>query len=497
MSSNIPIKFPLYIKILLWFFLNLLVLGLAFYAFLTMHMNLGWDTLLMGRVGERLRAVGEVISRELTESTQEEWNPVLDRFSNAYQVTFRLFSHDGNQMAGPPVDLPPTVMQKFSERFTGPGRGMGGLRLAESRPQSVDASGFRPETRFLLKTKKPTRYWTGMDIASPKPGFGPRKTTLLIEAKAIHGNGLFLDLRHLGMIVLAAVMLSALVWLPFVTTLTRSLKHLTRITERIAEGDFQARTSTPKRHDEIGHLSHAVNQMAHRLDGYVTSQKRFLSDTAHELCSPLARMELGLSIIEQRTKSEEQASLKDVRDEVEVMTTLVNDLLAYSRSSLRRESSKPSPIKLWSLVEKVARQEVPSDFDFQTEIPKDIKVIADAHLLERSLANILRNAVRYAGEDGPIKIRAIPLDKIIQISISDQGPGVPAESLEHLFDPFYRPAAARERSSGGAGLGLSIVKTGIEACAGSVTCANLKPRGFEVRVELPVYDGDEATPPLA
>ena len=484
MTSPSSIRFPLYAKTLLWFFLNLLILGLAFYIFLTMHMNLGLDTLLMGRVGDRLKAVAEVIALELRDSEEAQWTSVLNRFSTAYQVTFRLFSHDGTQTAGPLIELPRGVMERLRERSSGPGLGMGGPPPGRGRNAWVGGLEFPPETRFLLKTQNPTRYWTGMDIVSPRQTFGPRKMTLLIESNAIHGNGLFLDLSHLGMVALTAVLLSAMIWLPFVRTLTQSIKHLTRITESIADGKFNARANA-SRNDEIGRLSVAINQMAERLDGYITGQKRFLSDTAHELCSPLARMELGLSIIEQQTTPEDQARLKDVRDEVSIMTDLVNDLLAFSRNTLRKEAAKRIRIKLAPLIEKVIHQEAPNESNIQTELEETIEVIADPNLLERSIANVLRNAVRYAGKQGPICILATSQNDTIELNISDKGPGVPAESLEHLFDPFYRPAPARDRASGGTGLGLAIVKTGIEACAGTVSCANLKPHGFEVRIKLP------------
>jgi two-component system sensor histidine kinase CpxA len=90
----------------------------------------------------------------------------------------------------------------------------------------------------------------------------------------------------------------------------------------------------------------------------------------------------------------------------------------------------------------------------------------------------------YAGQDGPIRLSADPHNGNVQVHISDQGPGVPPESLSQLFDPFFRPDIARTRETGGTGLGLAIVKSGIEACGGRVSVRNLEPHGLELEFVL-------------
>jgi len=112
-------------------------------------------------------------------------------------------------------------------------------------------------------------------------------------------------------------------------------------------------------------------------------------------------------------------------------------------------------------------------------------VSADPELLIRALSNLLRNAIRYGGEAGPIEVSATRRQEDIAITISDCGPGVPDAELPKIFDAFYRVDASRNRQTGGSGLGLAIVRTCIDSCNGSITAANRVPHGLVVSVHLP------------
>src|SRR2546426_7641548 len=110
------VRFPLYAKILLWFFLNLVFLGVVFYAFFKVQFRLGLDSLLTGRAGEHLESVSEVIGNELNQTPNTGWDDVLKRFSGAYHVQFYLFRDDGPQMAGEAIDLPAPVFTRLIDR---------------------------------------------------------------------------------------------------------------------------------------------------------------------------------------------------------------------------------------------------------------------------------------------------------------------------------------------------------------------------------------------
>ncbi len=131
----------------------------------------------------------------------------------------------------------------------------------------------------------------------------------------------------------------------------------------------------------------------------------------------------------------------------------------------------------------VSRLTAPAD-KVNVRIDPDICVVASADLLTRAIANLVRNAVKYAGDTGPIDVVAETRTGEVELQIRDSGPGVPEDMLQQLFEPFFRPETSRTRDTGGVGLGLAIVKTCVETCKGTVTAANLQPQGFAVQITL-------------
>jgi two-component system sensor histidine kinase CpxA len=224
--------------------------------------------------------------------------------------------------------------------------------------------------------------------------------------------------------------------------------------------------------------------MAERLAGLVAGQKRFLGDVAHELCSPLAKLRVSLAILEQRTGQDQKTYLASAEDEAAHMANLVNELLSFSKASFAAHSAPLRPVNLREAADRAIRREAPAGAAVQVEIPHDFLVQADPELLTRALANLLRNAIRYAGPAGPITLAASRQGNQAHITVSDHGPGVPPADLARIFDPFYRVDPSRDRATGGVGLGLAIVKTCVEVCGGAVTCRNLHPTGLEVAIRL-------------
>jgi two-component system sensor histidine kinase CpxA len=269
--------------------------------------------------------------------------------------------------------------------------------------------------------------------------------------------------------------------------LTGSISRITKATEDMARGHFVTRVNE-RRNDELGRLGQAINLMAGQLDHFVKGQKRFLGDIAHELCSPLVRMEMGLSVLEQRAPGALLQRLEDVREEVREMSGLVNELLSFSKAGLMAEGASLESVDLTDLVETTIMREATGGIQVHSELPADARVFGVHRLLERALSNVLRNARRYAGDAGPISVSARAIGSTVELTVIDQGPGVPAEALARLFDAFYRPDQARSRETGGSGLGLAIVKTCVEACQGKVSATNRPEGGLEVKMTL-VRDG--------
>ncbi len=479
------IRFPLYAKGLLWFGLNLLFLLLVFYAFFKVQFQMGVDSLLLGRTADRVQAVSEIIRAELAGAPVRDWDTVLERFNSVYKVKFLLFRGDGSQAAGEHIELPAEVLRRIEVRRGPPGLAGRGPPPGRGPPNWQGEGGLAVgPPRFMLRTDEPTRYWVGVRMPPPGPEAPrPGPMALVAMSHSLWGGGLFFDLTPWVAVGAGVVLVSVLFWFPLVRGVTRSISELTRATEQMAQGRFDARVDAQRR-DELGRLGEVVNQMAARLDGFVTGQKRFLGDIAHELCSPIARMQVALGILEQRADEKQKAYVADVQEEVQQMSALVNELLSFSKASLEPASIKLQPVNLGEMVARAIRREAGAGDRIQMEIPADLRVVAEPELLVRALANLVRNAVRYAGHAGPITISSRSDRDGVSVTIADCGLGVPEESLSRLFDPFYRPEPSRSAETGGAGLGLAIVKTCVESCQGTVSCRNRSPSGLEVTVRL-------------
>jgi two-component system sensor histidine kinase CpxA len=279
-----------------------------------------------------------------------------------------------------------------------------------------------------------------------------------------------------------AFVLSVLCWLPFVTSLRRDLLALTRATEHLAEGRFDTRVPANRR-DELGTLGTAVNRMAERLDLHAQGQKRFLGDVAHELGSPLARLQVAIELLERRAGPEMHAAITDVREEVQQIGTLVNELLAFTQAGLRPRAAELQTVELNPLLEEIIEREGATGRVELVLVGRQF-VRADALLLRRAVGNLVRNALRYGGTSGAITVKVARSSDVAHLTVTDEGLGVPEEALPRLGEPFFRPETARSRETGGVGLGLAIVRSAVAACGGTVRFFNRTPRGFGAEIVL-------------
>lgn len=485
------IRLPLYAKILGWFFLNLLLLGLI--AGWVVRSEFRFEALINGAGGERFQKVADTLLGELRERPRAEWESILKRFAATYEVQFVVVDERSEPIAGGPASLPDEVKARLRVG-RGPMRGDGsrGPRLPSEEFRRMPPPEFRggppPEgdrrpggglTRALIHTRKPDRFW----VLFPAPQLEPGPRRLVAIAETLSAGGLLIDYRPWIWAAGAVLVISVLWWVPFVHGITRSLWQMTLATERISEGRFDTRVPE-QRGDELGRLGAAINSMAGRLEHHLTGQKRFLSDISHELCAPIARLQMALGILEQRADPNEIRQLADLREELDQMSGLVNELLSFSRAGLKSRDLPLTRVPLQPLVERVLQREGIGGEEIELNLAPDAAVLAEPELLTRALGNLLRNARRYAGGAGPITLGATRDRDSIVFTVADEGPGVPPDALSRLGEPFFRPDAARTREQGGTGLGLAIVKTCVEACHGTLTLKNREPRGFVAELRL-------------
>lgn len=487
-------------KIFFLAFLNLCLLALLLLIFASVEFRFQADSLLMIPAEGRISAAKAALSAELEQSPAQQRDAILAAYSKSYGVQFILVDSQANQLGGAPVFLPEQVRDRIThpeppggERGRpppppqppgdGPGDDRPGYNHGPPRGPPPRLPGNPP--LFLVTSHHPTLYWVGQRMAIPSandPHIIPG--VLLLISPSLLGNSFFFDVKPWLALIFGVVALSVACWLPFIRGITGSVRSMSEATAQLAEGRFDVQLPQ-NRADELGQLSASINRMAAQLQGFIKGQKRFLGDTAHELCAPIARLQFALGILDQVDPAKHR-HLADLQEEVQHMSGLVNELLSFSKASIQDGGSKMVRVNLAEVVDRVLAREKPDEGQVEVQVYRDLDVHADPDCVFRSLSNLVRNAMRYAGDAGPITITAEKHSEQIQINVADCGPGLPEDALEDIFKPFYRPERARTRESGGTGLGLAIVKTCIESCQGSVIARNRKPSGLVVEIRLPV-----------
>jgi two-component system sensor histidine kinase CpxA len=466
-------RFPLSSKILLLAFVNVALLAGVFAALARLQLRLDAESILMGPARNRIQSEAHLFEFDWQESDEAARRNLPEKYAAANGIKFALFGRDGAELAGPAISLPDEVQRRLDRRAL----------PFERRPPPEGARPVGPPpgappmgapAMLLVTTSHPTTYWVVVQM---------RIGNLILWSPTFWTNPFFLDYRPWLFAGSAVLVVCALCWLPLIRGLTRSVAQVTRATEEIAQGRFEVHVDTHRR-DELGRLGVAINSMAERLSGFVKGQRRLMGDIAHELCSPIARIQFALGILERHVDESQQSAVADLHEEIEHMSALVGELLSFSKASLEPAVRPLGPVNVAETARRAIERENRSGMQVRMAIDSGLEVMADADYLFRSLANLIRNALRYAGDAGPISVSAVRDRDAVAITVADCGPGLPPEALEAIFTPFYRPDAARTRESGGAGLGLAIVKSCVEACQGEVRCRNRAPSGLEVEIRL-------------
>jgi len=428
----------------------------------------------------RVLAVSRQLALDMTMTRRENLDALLQDYSAAHDATFTLSLNDGRHEAGPDLVFPEELQRLFDT-----GRRVSlGLPPPERQP-------IPPRTPFLVVDDKASGYWLGVRIpirTASSPDTIPG--TLIVFSATFFGSSLLFAPGPWLEWGAAAFVITALCWIPFLRRLTRRIGLMEETTARIAEGNFKT-TLDARPEDELGRLAISIESMAGRLGAQVAGQKRFLGDTAHELRSPLGRIQVALAILARKVDTPD-VHLEGLQEDVTEMTRLTDDLLQLAREDLMAKTAVARPTNVASAVQRACRIESRPGDDVRVEVPANLEAMIDPESLFRAVANVLRNALRYAGDAGPIRITARAVGDMVAIDVADQGPGVPPDALPRLFEPFYRVDDARDRKAGGVGQGLAIVQSAAQACGGTASCRNLAPHGLEVRLVLPRVDEKSA-----
>jgi two-component system sensor histidine kinase CpxA len=305
-----------------------------------------------------------------------------------------------------------------------------------------------------------------------------------------------------GLGIAIAVISSGLVCFFLARYLLSPVVRLRVATQKLAAGDLTARAGTARsrRRDEMAELVRDFDGMAGRLEMLVKAQSRLLSDISHELRSPLARLNVALALVRQRTGPEVQNSLDRVEREAERLNELIGRLLTVARLESGHDAMQRFAIDLADLTAEIAKD---ADFEAQgrrchVEVTscQDCTVMGDPGLLHSAIENVVRNAARYTHEGTTVQIslECKPSDGRNEavLQVIDSGPGVPEDALDKMFRPFYRIDDARGRRTGGVGLGLAITQRSVHLHGGTVRASNRAEGGLLVEIRLPALPGNTA-----
>ena len=323
------------------------------------------------------------------------------------------------------------------------------------------------------------------------------------------------DIPGLGITI--AVISSGLMCYLLAWSMTSPVTRLRKAAQSLAAGDLSARTGAPVRgrHDEMTELMRDFDRMAERIEGLVDSQSRLLKDVSHELRSPLARLSVALGLARQRAASEVdpevapelESSLNRIELEADRLNQLIQRLLTISRLESGTDGIRKTRLSLRELVEQVAHDAeyetpgrgcrvtspVATAVDPPSDAADEFLVEADPDLLRSAVENVVRNATRYTAEGTTVEVRLerqlSATGEEVVVRVLDSGPGVPEEALQKIFEPFYRLDDARNRQTGGAGLGLSIADRAIRLHGGQLRASNRKEGGLEVEIRIPAAAG--------
>ncbi|MFT7681466.1 ATP-binding protein [Moritella dasanensis] len=282
--------------------------------------------------------------------------------------------------------------------------------------------------------------------------------------------------------------ITMLVSMPLCATLawhiSNPLQKLKKTASDITDGNLDAVVPATQRQDEIGELARSLRTMMFSIREHISLQHRLLSDISHELRSPLTRLKMSVALSKRRYgETKEIVRIDNESERLEEMIAALLNLSKMQLNATTKESFNLDSL-LQSICDDAIFEAEQLQKTFSHQVIPDVDIKGFPALLGSAIENVIRNALRYASKQ--VNLTIISDAGKITFVITDDGPGVPDDEIEQIFKPFYRVSQARDRESGGAGLGLAITENAIRQHHGEIVASNRETHGLQVSITIPI-----------
>ncbi len=297
--------------------------------------------------------------------------------------------------------------------------------------------------------------------------------------------------RSFALIALIMAAAAALLSIPLAQRLVRRITNLATATHRLSAGQYDTRVPAGGS-DELGQLAQDFNSLAQTLEKNQQLRRQWVADISHELRTPLAVLRGEIEALQDGVRPQSPQSLAMLHDEVMHLNRLVEDLYQLSLADINALSYRKEPTDLGETlgqaVEPFRGEFADRGIELTCTIPTEapLFILADSRRLHQLFSNLLENSLRYTEGGGKLQVRATQNARRIVIHFEDTTPGVPEDKMECLFDRLFRVENSRSRRTGGAGLGLALCKTIVEAHDGTITARPSPLGGLWVEIILPL-----------
>ncbi len=424
-------------------------------------------------IDDKLMHEAEEMVDYLEHTPRQQWGLKTQKFSDDFDGFAELISHDGR------------ILFTAGKRLVGHDKKdvVAAIRQARQSNSAIFIS-----TRGVLRKNN-------LRVAAIPIRIRHQVIAIAILAKTTNEVQKFFQMLYVigGTLGLLSMIISGLVGYRMAKRSLRPIDDITDAAQAVSSGDLSRRLDTSVHDEEIQTLVESLNKMFECLESNFNSQKRFVSDTSHELRHPITILkgEIEVALMHDRSPEEYKALLKQLFSISDRMQHIVNDMLTLAQADAGTLEITQEPIDLSLLLQEVgqdhlilfSKRKIHLDIDVQ----EGLEMIGDQHRIERVFYNLLNNAFRYAPENSTVTLSAVAEGDTAKVRVMDEGEGVSPEDAPHLFERFYRADDARTNQQGeGAGLGLSICKHIVLAHHGKIHVVLDDRKGATFEVLLPL-----------